>query len=201
MTKQLAVPEVQTLTPFEESHPGLASWLNKSVIATDEDYHAAAADLVAVTAIIAKAETERKKLTKPLNDVKRGIDDRYRKPFTKPAEAVESHLRKLVAKLREARLNALALTAAQEVDQTLPLEVQADVIGEAYREQVLPDTACGVSVRSMWKARVVDPNALPREYLVPDTAALNKMAQAVAGPSSIPGVVFEDVGQTIVSKR
>ena len=43
-------------------------------------------------------------------------------------------------------------------------------------------------MREVWKAVIVDINAIPREYLVVNQAALDKVAQATRGAIVIPGV-------------
>ena len=48
----------------------------------------------------------------------------------------------------------------------------------------------GVSTRITWSARVTDVAQIPREYLVPDMQALNALARATKGKSTIPGVEF-----------
>ncbi len=50
----------------------------------------------------------------------------------------------------------------------------------------------GVSMRSNWKARVVDPAQVPRAFLVVDQAALDAQARATKGQGIIAGVEFFD---------
>lgn len=53
----------------------------------------------------------------------------------------------------------------------------------------------GVSMKQNWKARVINEALVPREYLIVDVQKLDKIAKAVKGSLSIPGVEMyaEDV--------
>lgn len=200
MDKKTTMTTTEDLKTFDESHSSLASWRLCNIIATDEDYLSACQALVSVKAAIDKAETARKELTKPLNDTKRKIDKKFKQPFVHPAERVEAHIRKLITHFRAARLNTLALSAAKGLDKSLPVEVQQDILAQAYRVEVLPPHE-QVSVRSKWVARVLDADKVPRDYCTPDIKALNELAKSTEGPSTLPGVVFEDVGESVVRSK
>lgn len=46
----------------------------------------------------------------------------------------------------------------------------------------------GISVVDNWKANIVDEEQIPREYMIPDTKKLNKVASAMKEDLEIPGV-------------
>lgn len=48
----------------------------------------------------------------------------------------------------------------------------------------------GVQFRDNWKAEVMDPMAIPREYLIPDEKKLSAVAKALKGDAKVPGVRF-----------
>ena len=50
--------------------------------------------------------------------------------------------------------------------------------------------AAGVSMREVWRAKVVDPNKVPREYMIVNQNALDALAKATKGSINIPGVEF-----------
>jgi hypothetical protein len=52
----------------------------------------------------------------------------------------------------------------------------------------------GQTIIENWQARVVDANLVPREFCIPDTVALGKLAKLMKGKASVPGVEFFDVG-------
>lgn len=48
----------------------------------------------------------------------------------------------------------------------------------------------GIKVRKIWKYRIVNANAIPREYLIPNEVMLGQVARATKGTLPIPGVEF-----------
>jgi hypothetical protein len=66
-----------------------------------------------------------------------------------------------------------------------PVDVPAPVMVEKPK---------GQSYVENWQARVVDSALVPREFLIPDMAALGKYAKLMKGRAKVAGVVFEDVG-------
>ncbi len=57
----------------------------------------------------------------------------------------------------------------------------------------------GVSYSELWSAEVVDMSLVPREYLIPNQAALDGISRATKGAISIPGVKF--VSKKVLSSR
>lgn len=53
-----------------------------------------------------------------------------------------------------------------------------------------PPKAYGTSVRKNWKARVLDPNAVPREFLTIDDKKLGEYARTMKDQAKVPGVEF-----------
>uniref|UniRef100_A0A6H1Z7J1 Uncharacterized protein n=1 Tax=viral metagenome TaxID=1070528 RepID=A0A6H1Z7J1_9ZZZZ len=62
-----------------------------------------------------------------------------------------------------------------------------------------PQAPKGASYREQWSAEVVDISLVPREYMVVNQQALDKIAMATKGTIQIPGVKF--VSKTIMSSR
>jgi len=73
-------------------------------------------------------------------------------------------------------------------------EAEAMVEEAAIEEThvVVPETPKpqGLSYIDNWKAVIDDPQAVPREYCIPDQAALNKLAKANKGENAPAGVKF-----------
>lgn len=70
---------------------------------------------------------------------------------------------------------------------------------EKLEDPFIPDVAPavekedGISYVPVWKFRIVNPNALPREYMVPDEQKIRKIVTALKADTQIPGVeVYED---------
>lgn len=61
--------------------------------------------------------------------------------------------------------------------------------------------ATGIAMREVWRAKVVDLNKVPREYLIVNQSALDALAKATKGQMNIPGVEFvKDVVSSVRAK-
>lgn len=61
--------------------------------------------------------------------------------------------------------------------------------------------AAGVSMREVWRAKVVDPDKVPREYMIVNQSALDALAKATKGSINIPGVEFvKDIVSSVRAK-
>jgi hypothetical protein len=61
--------------------------------------------------------------------------------------------------------------------------------------EVVPD----VTLRDVWKFRITDPDKIPREFLIPDEAAIGKVVRAMKGKTKIEGVAVYN--EPIVPKK
>ena len=96
-------------------------------------------------------------------------------------------------KEEDALAKATALEAAGKTEE-------AEAVVEAVVEEVAapipapviqtPDVPKGVTYIDHWVAEIIEPNLVPRQYCVPDQAALNKHAKENKGQIPIPGVKF-----------
>lgn len=82
---------------------------------------------------------------------------------------------------KAAAANAKADAKAEDAAAVIAPVVQ--VAAAAPRQQ-------GEATRSIWKCRVVDVAAIPREYMVPNEKALDGIAKATKGAIKIAGVEF-----------
>ncbi len=68
------------------------------------------------------------------------------------------------------------------------------ILSEAPEVPEGPDTS-GLTVREDWKFSIVDPNLLPREYLMPDEKKIGRIVRALKDQTIIPGVrVYAEKG-------
>lgn len=81
----------------------------------------------------------------------------------------------------------LQQAAAESHEAAVVAYEQADALAAPVQSYV---PVKGIHTRETWFARVVDENALPREYMTPDFGKLDRIAKAVKAPSNIPGVEF-----------
>jgi hypothetical protein len=141
---------------------------------------------------------QRKTVTTPLYTVIRTVEGWF-KPSVSELEGAIDHLKKVMGGWRieqaraeqEARRAALAAAKAQD---TPALHAALERVHEAAPAQAAPGRA---KVRWAWQAEVVDPAAVPREFLCVDVAALGHLAKAAGSgdvpPESVPGVTWNRV--------
>ncbi len=79
------------------------------------------------------------------------------------------------------------LREAAEAEQKAELE---RIAAEQAQQQTFVRKESGESVRTTWKARVVDIEKVPRFYMVVNEAMLNAVAKTTKGKSTIPGIEF-----------
>ena len=93
-------------------------------------------------------------------------------------------------KRREAEeLAKLAQEAEATGDEATAQEAVVEAVMAEANVTVMPKVA-GTSMREVWKAEVTDINAVPREYMMVNQAALDSVAKATKGTLNIPGVRF-----------
>jgi len=126
--------------------------------------------------------------------------------------SLRNYLRKVEAELKQLE-DAARIQAKKEADERAMREAEA--LAAAGNEEAAtrvienavnappppvivsapPPQVKGMSVRRVWKARVVDESQVPREYLVVDQSKLDAVMKATKGSMKIPGVVaYEDTG-------
>ena len=141
---------------------------------------------------VKELEAERTKLTKPLLETKRGIDDLF-KPAVGYWKAIEEAckvkigaFRKLAAEAQDRALAAVAASGGQADASTLVVAHGANVLQlpEATREVV------------KWRAEIFDTGLLPEWCWkrVIDREAIDALVQAKGSDADIPGVrVYREV--------
>ena len=184
-------------------------------IINQKQYEDANGCLIAIKGKIKELDSLRKSITRPIDEGKKRIMDLFSPHMGKLETARTALTRAMMAwddeqerKRRElqAKLQREAEEKARKEQERLQARAQkwegkgnADK-AEALREQaeeVVPDPVPvvleipkvqGRSYRDNWKAVVEDVNQVPREYMIPDQKALDKIMQATKGTLKIPGV-------------
>jgi len=130
-------------------------------------------------------EAQRTSVTKPMLDAKKQIDAWF-KPAKEALTRLETLLKNgitgYMAAQEKARLDALT---AGDHDGALAIDQ--------------PTAPAGVSTRTIWKYRITDAAAVPREWLVIDHATVQAYVNEHKAQSSIPGI--EAYPDTSVSAR
>ena len=94
-------------------------------------------------------------------------------------------------KRREAEEAAkLAAEAESAGDEEMALEAVAEAAAVESTITAMPKVK-GTAMREVYRAVVVDVKLIPREYMIPDQALLNRVVQAHRGMIEIPGVRIE----------
>lgn len=155
-----------------------------------------------------EATAQRNKFLNPLLEAEKRIKGRvsnFRLDMERKRMEQERRLREEAEKKAEAerqKLQKQAEKAAAKGNEEKAAELQA------RKEMVQAPTIVvenqttkqeGMAVRTVWKARIVNPNLVPREYLLPNEKLIDSIAKSTKGTLKIAGVeFFED---SIVSMR
>jgi len=165
------------------------SLLRDFIVDSDKTSEFAAGLLREVKARGEAVDAERRKISDPLRAATQAVNDLFRPAREAYAEA-ERILKKKVVDYLAARdvANRAALKAAGSADTP-------EAAVQALSSMAAASPPEGVSVRYAWKFRVVDSNAVPREFCSPDV----KKIGACDPGSVIPGV--EWFQEPIVASR
>lgn len=155
-------------------------------ITTKQQYEDAASNMKAIKLMVKEAEKDKKQLIDPLNAVIKRIREHF-KPFeTKAAEA-------------EARLKQ------QMESYLLKVEKEMKAIEEKLEKGEIKKVATAIkkqnaiqatsNIRKVWTAVCVDPDKTPREYLIPDEAAIK---EALKNGEKVAGWKWVQVNQIVI---
>lgn len=150
---------------------------------TAETYPGICDALIDVKARVKSLTAQRETVLGPLREVERAVREWFRAPL-ETYQTIEAALKARVAGYQE--------TLRQEKHAAIVAAGQAPTPAAMAQLTSLatPPTPSAISFRKVWKVEIVDPNQVPREYLLIDTVALRKVCQATEGRAQIPGVRF-----------
>jgi hypothetical protein len=126
--------------------------------------------------------------------------------------AEESRIRDQLRKAEEAR------TKLESEEAKLNAAIEAEECGDAAAAEAILEAPtpqlpvyvppvivpslvakqAGISTKKNWKARVINPDLVPREFLMVDESKLNKYAKAMQEQARVAGVEFYDEGTIAV---
>lgn len=201
----------------------------KEVKVTNDEQRGNILELVKRIKGVAKGlEDERMATTRPMDEAKKEVMNLYRQPLDNLTKA-ESIIKRAVleydqeqrrkAEELQAKLRAEAEAKARKERERLEKQAALAVEkGQAEKAEMLLDKADnvvafvpvvqavetktqGVSSRKVWKYRITDANALPREYMIPNEAMLAALARSTQGNIPVPGVEFYAEDLLAVSSR
>lgn len=139
--------------------------------------------LIEVKARVNSLSAQRETVLGPLREAERAVREWFRAPL-ETYQMIESVLKERVA--------GYQATLRQEKHAAIVAAGQAPTPTAMAQLTMLatPPTPAAISFRKTWEVEIVDPNLVPREYLLIDTTALRKVCQATKGQIQIPGVRF-----------
>jgi len=208
MTTALALPEAvdKELTAVES----LIALYDGRELESAEDYFEAGEHLKACKALIKQIDDFMDPIDAATNLAHKASTKRHRETVETPKKAAtiiglvmgawqkeQAAARRIAEAQERARLEAEAAAARAEYEEGLMIAGRIDEAIAVHntphmvQEPNLPDDkprVAGTAVRTTWHAEVVDPMAVPREYLVPDEKAIGAIVRARAGQVKIPGV-------------
>lgn len=144
------------------------------------------------------ALTQKKQHTAPLDEaegiIKRGMAA-YATEQQRIQQEEQKRLEELARKEAEEKQNAAAEAAwdaGWQEEAVATLEAPPVVIPKVAPP---PPKIAGAVTRKVWKYRIVNEAAIPREYLMVDESKIRRVVTAMAGATNIPGVqAFEEIG-------
>jgi len=192
-------------------------------ISNQNEYEQAIAFTRDIKRLYAIVEGSRKKITIPLDEAKRNIMDLF-KPVTERLSKAEYLVKSFLLqyqhkqeewrkqeeeKLRKEAENEKAkllkkaekLEARGDTEKAEEIKQQAAEIVASTAVQLEIPTEKGTGTRITWKARVVDENLIPRQYMMANLEMIGEIARASKGIIQIPGVEFFPDESLWISRR
>lgn len=160
-----------------------AEFIKEMVVASGQQYEAAASMCADVITQAKEIDGKRREFVDPLNEVVKNLNAFFKPPLDHLDKCETLLKKKLVSFVNgEAeKRDQLLLQAGRQDDSDLSEEL----IEQAEAHEI-PKVA-GVSMRTTWVGEIVDPDEIPREYMIPDLKTLKALTKAKGGDPGIPG--------------
>jgi hypothetical protein len=147
--------------------------------------------LTKVSAKIKVLDTERKEMTKPLDDSKKRIMAWFNEPI-ETLQGIQAGLKQAMLAYQKA-VQAKQLAKEQAIREQLAKEQEVEV-EDVQLPVSAPKNPIGAftnsTIRKTWECEVIDETQVPREFLMVDTAKLKKYATAMKADAKVAGVRF-----------
>jgi hypothetical protein len=134
-----------------------------------------------------KARVERQRQQQAAAEARKKADEERQKAdeFRKKAEeASAEERRKLLAQANTAERRAGAAEAKEEAAK----EEAAAIIAPTVAVSEPSAKVSGISTAKIWKFRIVNPDLIPRNFLVPDEKAIGTVVKALGERANIAGI-------------
>ncbi len=188
-TNTLSVAEKE-VTQLSEKLEKAMAYAEKVTIKSDADQDNVVKALVGIENEEKRIDEQRKFFTDPLNQQVKKVNAMF-KPFIDGLDSAATILRKkmsayqmaIAAKADKAREKALADLKSGKIKNVETAVAQIEKVKEP--EKTVRTEAATVTYKDKIGFEIIDPTAIPREYLVPDEKKILKVVQAGV---EIPGV-------------
>lgn len=153
------IKQVTDLTQYKTAHLDVA---NRMTVSTPVEAVLASSVLVEIARVKKDLEARRKSLVDPINKHVRWINVEAKK-ISEPLEEADRIIRGKVSSYRQ------TLRQAEETDRAVATQLGAEEwLPDVSRPDTVRVDGGKVGSRMRWTFEVVDPNAIPRQYLVLD---------------------------------
>jgi uncharacterized membrane protein YqiK len=199
------------LAQIEDARTRITKPLNESLRETNAQAKAAAAPFLADEIVIKNAmirysneqdrirQEEQRRANEAAEKERRrlqAIADETARKAREEAEKKRREAEAAAAAGRQAeadRLRAAASRVEEKAAEKSELfENRASQVVAPIATQEAPKVA-GISVPKVWTFDIIDPMAIPREFLIVDETRIRKVVQAMKGSTNIPGVRVSEV--------
>jgi len=208
LVKPEASPEIMS---FYNQAVRLREFAEARIILTNDDLKPANDDLVIIRRIKKAMEEKRKDYLKPFQDHVKETNDAYKKLMEPIEEADKITAGKMLAfdveqkrKIREAEaIEAEKYELAKREAELKGGEITIDLTPVDKPEDV-PRMVRGLmgnsGQRENWTYEIIDVDAIPREYMMPDNSMLSSTARTYHDKKPVAGVRFYNK-PSIVTRR
>lgn len=198
-----------------ELSKNVAEFVSQPVIIKSIESNEIVADQLAqIKGEINRLDADRKTFTKPLDDLKKAIMERYEQAI-KPLKQFEINAKNALsqwdyierariakenerlrlegeekARKEQEKLSKQAEKAAAKGNEEKAEELRqkSEMVQSAPAPVVQQQKASGISFKTKWRCEVIDPDLIPRSYCMPDQKRLDNVVNAMAGKIEIQGV-------------
>lgn len=204
-------PNDEKLTTFNQRAEVYYNKASLFIITDNDSYQATAEDLKQIKNQMKAIEDYRKSITDPINEQVKKIKAFFDAPINKLKEAEsviknailsyqqeeekkriaeQNRLREEAEKKRlELAKKAEKLEAKGKIEKAEEVKQQAEVIIAPVLAKDVPKVS-GIATMKVWKFRITDEKAIPREYLIPNEKMLGQIAKSTKGTLTVPGIEF-----------
>lgn len=145
-----------------------------------------------------EALAQKAKIFDPLDAASRTVKtvmERYDRDQESLRLLEEKRLREEARKAEEERLlmEAIAAEAAGEKEEAKAIMEEPVYVPPIIVPKATPKLNGGPVYRTIWKFRIKDMNAIPRQYMIPNEVAIGGVVRSLKNQANIPGIeVYEE---------